>query len=248
MIVCAYGGGTNSTAMLVEIALNRHELTPDLILFSDTGGEKPHTIEYVETFSNWLQDNNMPPVVTVRAPNKTLEQDCLDRKALPSVAYGFKTCSQRWKIQPQNKFMNNWDEAKEIWKNGGKIQKLIGYDADEPQRAKDFNDDKYWVSYPLIEWDWGREECLQRIKSAGLPPCGKSACFFCPSSRPSEIEELQRLYPNLAQRCIEMEANAELTAVKGLGRSWSWTDLFNQEKLFDDSECSIEAPCGCYDG
>ncbi|MCH8137297.1 MAG: phosphoadenosine phosphosulfate reductase family protein, partial [Proteobacteria bacterium] len=45
LIVC-YGAGVDSTAMLV--ALKREGTRPDLIIFSDTGGEKPETYEYLE--------------------------------------------------------------------------------------------------------------------------------------------------------------------------------------------------------
>jgi hypothetical protein len=46
-LVVAYGLGVNSTAMLVEFA--RRSITPDLILFADTGGEKPETYAYLPT-------------------------------------------------------------------------------------------------------------------------------------------------------------------------------------------------------
>lgn len=246
MNIVSYGGGVNSTAMLIE-CVNRR-LPVDLILFSDTGGERPNTYRFVEEFSDWCADHGLPRIITVKAPNKTLEQDCLDRKTLPSIAFGFKTCSQRWKAQPQNKYINNWKPAKEEWANGNKITKLIGFDADEPQRAKDFDDDKYTVKYPLIEWDMGRDECLELIKVEGLE-VGKSSCFFCPSMRPTEIKELKKNHPCLADRCIQMEKNAELTHIKGLGRNWSWTDLLNQGDMFDDPVGGmIDAPCGCYDG
>ena len=80
----------------------------------------------------------------------------------------------------------------------------------------------------------------------------KSACFFCPSSKAQEVKELAVQYPHLAQRAIAMEANADLTTIKGLGRDYSWTDLlkFNdaQTKLFDDDYSTAQVPCGCYDG
>ena len=44
-LVVAYGLGVNSTAMLVEFA--RRKIRPDLILFADTGGEKPETYRYM---------------------------------------------------------------------------------------------------------------------------------------------------------------------------------------------------------
>jgi hypothetical protein len=62
--------------------------------------------------------------------------------------------------------------------------------------------------------------------------------------------ELRRQYPELAARAVAMEKNAELTSVKGLGRSFAWGDLYAaddaQQKLFP--EVRIEQDCGCYDG
>ena len=88
MNVVAYGGGADSTAMLIE-CYNRG-IQIDLILFADTGGEKPHTYEYIKTFNEWLKSHDMPEVTTVK-PTKSLESDCLERNSLPSLAFGFKT-------------------------------------------------------------------------------------------------------------------------------------------------------------
>ena len=41
MNIVGYGGGTDSTAMLV--GLWQHHVPVDLILFADPGGEQPHT-------------------------------------------------------------------------------------------------------------------------------------------------------------------------------------------------------------
>ena len=47
--IVAYGGGTNSTALLVGLLEQKEK--PDLILFADTGGEKPHTYEHINKVS-----------------------------------------------------------------------------------------------------------------------------------------------------------------------------------------------------
>ena len=47
MNVVGYGGGTDSTAMLV--GLWRHHVPVDLILFADPGAEQPHTYAYLDT-------------------------------------------------------------------------------------------------------------------------------------------------------------------------------------------------------
>ena len=46
-----------------------------------------------------------------------------------------------------------------------------------------------------------------------------------------------------------MEANAELTSVKGLGRNFAWRDLIRAaESQLDLFPALIEQDCGCYDG
>jgi hypothetical protein len=250
LTLASYGGGTNSTALLVELA-NRGE-RPDLILFADTGGERPETYRYLELFSAWLKQRGFPEITVVRKVRRdqtvqTLEENCLEKKMLPSLAYGFKSCSQKFKVQPQDKFVNNWPPAAAAWKRGEQITKLIGYDAGEERRAKNYSDEKYLFRYPLIEWGWYREECVAAIGAAGLPLPGKSACFFCPASRKPEILALRDQHPALLQRALRLEANAELTSIKGLGRRFNWGEFIRGE-----SPCSIDAtddvPCGCYDG
>jgi hypothetical protein len=77
--------------MLVEMI--RRDCKPDLVLFADTGGERPEIYQTVQTVSTWLKERSGIEIVTVSTPGPTLEQDCLMRKALPSIAYGFRTCS-----------------------------------------------------------------------------------------------------------------------------------------------------------
>ena len=234
MNVVSYGGGTNSTAMLVGMH-ERGEM-PDIILFADTGGERPETYRHIGAVDGWCESVGFPTITVVRE-TKTLEQDCLDRNALPGIAYGFKSCSERWKIRPQKRWLKQ---------NGLKdVQFLVGIDAGEKRRAKDDG-----TRYSLIEWGWDRDACAAAISRAGLPQPGKSACFFCPSSRKSEVLALSKTHPELMARAIRMEANADLISIKGLGRRWSWRDLIAsdaaQDKLF--TEVAGEMPCGCYDG
>jgi hypothetical protein len=129
--------------------------------------------------------------------------------------------------------------------------KYVGYDADEAHRAANAdkrNDPKYTNRYPLIEWDITREECLDMIKGAGLEPPKKSACFFCPSSKKHEIVELYQQYPDLLDRALKMEENAELTSIKGLGRNFSWKTIIDLHK--DQKELpftGFDLPCECTD-
>ena len=231
--VVSYGSGTNSTAMLV--GLRERGERPNLILFADTGGERPETYRHKNTVSEWCESVGFPRIVTV-AEAVTLESDCLARNALPGLAYGFKSCSEHFKTRPQKRWLreNGYSEPW-FW---------VGLDAGEDHRRK-----YEGTRYPLIEWDWAREECVAAIERAGLPQPGKSACFFCPSTKPHEILELKRRHPDLLERALAMEAQAELTAVKGLARSWAWREFVkfdtDQGKLF---AFTPEIACECFDG
>jgi 3'-phosphoadenosine 5'-phosphosulfate sulfotransferase (PAPS reductase)/FAD synthetase len=93
-LVVAYGLGVDSTAMLIEFA--HRAIRPDLILFADTGGEKPETYAYLPVIQEYLARIGFPPVITVRyvptrAVYHTLKAQCLHTGTLPSLAYGGKS-------------------------------------------------------------------------------------------------------------------------------------------------------------
>ena len=240
MNVVSFGGGTNSTAMIIGMYL--HKIPIDLILFADTGGEQPHTYEFIETFNGWLEKHGLPQITSVQYHDKdgnrlTLEQECINSGTLPSIAYGFKRCSLKHKIGTQEKFCNNYQPCKEVWASGQRVQKYIGYDAGERKRyehSRKFNeaDKKYENRYPLIEdWHWTRDDCIRAIQEAGLPLPGKSSCFFCPSMKREEIEALKRQHPDLYRRALAIEENAmpHLKTVKGLGRNYAWKERYGME-------------------
>lgn len=243
-VIVSYGAGTNSTALL--IGLQKKEIIPDHILFADTGGEKEATYHYIKYFNSWLISNGMPEIETVKYKTKhgvelTLEQDVLNNQTLPAIAFGWKTCSQKFKIQPQEKFI------KERYPNDTIIH-LIGFDLKERRRVKENPLENHINKYPLIEWGWDRGRCIEEILSANLCLPGKSSCFYCPNMKKGEILELSN---NEKGRVKIMEAGATKVAeLKGLGRQYSWTDLIdadeNQLKLFDDTDL-FQTPCECVD-
>jgi hypothetical protein len=243
--IVSYGGGVDSTAML--IGLKGKGLKVDYILFADTGGEQPETYAYIQYFNAWLKKNGMPEIITVRYKTKdgqeiTLEQDVLNNQTLPAIAFGWKTCSQKFKIAPIDKWL------KENCDFSDKPVKYIGFEAGEERRMKDDPNGVYENKYPLIEWGWSRKKCKEVIEAEGLCLPPKSSCFFCPNMKKHEVLSL----PNdLKQRAMDIEANASKVAeLKGLGRQYSWTDLIkadkSQIKLFDDLDY-FQQPCECID-
>ena len=123
-----------------------------------------------------------------------------------------------------NKFRNSWPPAIEAWAAGRKVTVAIGYDAGpKDSRRSDLQEDaKYTYWYPLREWGWDREECMRRIRLAGLPVPPKSSCFFCPAMKPIEVVHLAHETPDLFLRALQIEENARerggLKKIEGLWR------------------------------
>jgi hypothetical protein len=257
-VVISYGGGVNSTALLV--GMRERGLTPDLILFSDTGGEFDYTYRTVEKISERCVEWFGMPVVTINNadregfPHTSLEDECRNNKTLPSLAFGFKGCSTKWKRQPMDRYIKSWEPALEAWERGEKVIRLIGIDAGEAHRSANLetlDDPKFDYRRPLIEWGWARDECIEAcVRGFGFTP-RRSACWFCPATRKPEVLALAADYPELFERAVAMERRAapDLGVVKGLGRKWTWERLVKadsaQLKLFPEAP---DLACGCFDG
>jgi hypothetical protein len=138
--------------------------------------------------------------------------------------------------------MNHNEQAKKVWASGHPVKRAIGFGMEEQRRLRTSTEPKYINWFPLVEWGWDREMCIKVIKRHFLSIPMKSACFFCPASKKPEVVKLKLDHPELYDRAIAMEKNAELTTIKGLGRNWSWQSTEGSQPHI------IEQTCMCFDG
>ena len=91
-LVVSCGLGVDSVSML--IGMRARGIVPDLILFADTGDEKPETYAYLPILQAWLAANGFPPVTVVRLGTvhgdlgvySTLYENCYaERNVMPSA-------------------------------------------------------------------------------------------------------------------------------------------------------------------
>jgi len=273
-LIVNFGGGVDSTAILVRLAqlFQAGDATarPDLVLFADVGAETPETYENVDRVSAWLVSQGLPPVTVVsrataiktRSPYVTILENCIANETLPSEAFGFGSCSIKWKHEPMDRFLfgtkRKGGEDGWLARNGfagQKPTKLIGYDATETCKgkrgswAKVKEDAVAFMRYPLVEWSWTREICQAEIAAAGLEVPPKSACFFCPNAKPAELEALEENHPVLFLQALAVEENARtgrhgLRKVEGLwrrtrkadGRPGSWLAWAKQTGLLESAQ------------
>jgi hypothetical protein len=210
------------------IKLHQQGIVPRFIGFADVGGEKPETYEYVELMSDWCESVGFPRITVCRhrtlpsTPYEDLAGNNTANETLPSLAFGMKSCSIKWKQGPQDKAIMGcskganqcdphplWLESQDL---GIKPVKLIGYDAGpadlrRSSRLKDA-DENFSYAYPLQQLDMDRAACIATIVEAGLPVPIKSACWFCPASQKWELYWLAAMHPELFERALEMEHRA----------------------------------------
>lgn len=228
LLAVCFGAGVDSTALLV--ALHAAGLRPDVITFADTGAEKPETLAHIDTMNRVLDTWHWPRIETCRKQPLAatgyadLYGNCLTNETLPSLAFGMKSCSIKWKQTPQDQFLKgartgpNARAPHPVWRTaqatGQRIVKLIGYDCGpaDQRRARQARpaDADFDYAYPLQLIGWTRHDCVQAIVTAlgahRVPV--KSACFLCPASKQWELYWLAAWHPDLLERALLLERRA----------------------------------------
>ncbi|WP_018703591.1 hypothetical protein [Anaeromusa acidaminophila] len=96
----------------------------------------------------------------------------------------------------------------------------FGFNTDEMPRVKkaklydtSTKEDKYFYErvgfYPLLDWKWNRQDCIDYIKSKLQVIWKKSACVFCPFAHNKQniqdLIERQKEYPVEVAKAMQME-------------------------------------------
>ncbi len=227
-VIAAWGAGVDSTAMIIERASRGEPI--DMVLFADPGSEKAKTYAFIPLFRAWMDDHGIPSEIVRYTPRNfkhwppyaTIAENMLTNATLPSVVFGSGACSRKWKAAAQDRWTAEWEPARRCWDRGGRVIKLIGYDASSRDTARHahavgMEDPRFEYQYPLRDWQWPRERCEERIAEEGLPIPPKSSCFFCGAIKPDEVRELSR---EELRTIVLMEARAKprLRNVDGLWR------------------------------
>jgi len=229
--IVSYGGGINSTAMVVFLVKNKFPL--DYVIFSDTGDEMPETYEYVQYMTKYLKRHKID-MKTVK-PNSTLSEVCIRRKVVPSQVW--RWCTRDHKVKPIHKFYKTLDSH---------IYQYMGIDYGEVRRMKPASED--WITnlYPLVDFKIDRDACVSMIKQARLKIPVKSGCYLCPYNNMDRWTEIYEKHPELYQKAMGIEEmNKHMPRQKLAPRKYTLRDM---EKLLKNKTklpmIEVDSPCG----
>ncbi|MEV5556340.1 phosphoadenosine phosphosulfate reductase [Nonomuraea wenchangensis] len=213
--VISYGGGVQSTALLVLAA--QREIDFPTFLFANVGddSEHPSTLAYVrEIATGYAREHGIDiHEIQRRRRDGSIETlwERLHRPRLRSIpipirmdngAPGRRSCTSDFKI----KVVAKWLKEHGATANRPAIVG-VGISLDEIHRANKRRSDPYeQIEYPLLDLALRRDDCVQIITAAGLPVPPKSACFFCPFKTVDAWRHQRRHEPELFAKCEELEA------------------------------------------
>lgn len=262
LLALCFGAGVDSTAMIA--ALHAAGIEPDVMTFANTGGEKPLSLQHLVRVNavlrgwGWREIHEVQLKPQAQTGYSTLEGNCLKNETLPSLAFGMKSCSIKWKQQPQDNFLRgvtrgpNACAPHPLWlraqASGQRIVKLIGYDAGRADRRRTASladsDGTFDFIYPLQLLGWSRLDCVRAIAQylgSHLVPI-KSACWFCPASKEWELWWLAAELPELLERALFMERRAltgKHSRFDEVEFGASWEHLVRNADRFPSSKTSV---------
>ncbi|ADD43867.1 phosphoadenosine phosphosulfate reductase [Stackebrandtia nassauensis] len=214
--VIAYGGGVQSTALLVLAASRRIDFVT--FLFSNVGNDSEHpaTLDYVTRVAKPFAERHGLALVELERVRRDGTTETLYRRltregsrSLPipvrmsNGAPGTRSCTADFKI----KVLGRWLKANGATKDNPATVG-IGISLDEMHRVNRRRALAYENPvYPLLEHSppLRRADCLRIIAEAGLPVPGKSACYFCPFHTRDAWATMARDEPDLFARACHLE-------------------------------------------
>ncbi len=203
--VISFGGGTQSSALLLMALEGRFGDRPDAAIFVDTHGEPGHVYDWIE----FMRQSVAPFPIHV-CSGGDLGKDALAGKRRASLPYhstgqdGRPTllkrfCSSSYKVKPFLKM------ARSLAPKGAQIETWLGISMDEAHRMKTNPEKRFTNRYPLVDSRLSRQDCIEDVERrlGHKPP--RSACFFCPFRSDREWIQMKEADPAAFERALRFD-------------------------------------------
>jgi len=236
--VVSYGGGVQSTALLVLAVAGRIDFP--VFLFANVGedSEHPATLAYLR---RWAMPYAAAHGIALHELHRVRRDGSTETlygrltrpgsRSLPipvrmsNGAPGTRSCTADFKIRVVGRWLREHGATADRPATVG-----LGISLDEIQRANTRRGEPHErIVYPLLQArpPLRRADCEQIIRAAGLPVPAKSSCWFCPFHRPGRWAAMRRTEPDLFARACHLEDLLNHRRAD-LGRDPVWLTRFNQ--------------------
>lgn len=235
--IISYGGGVQSTAMLVLACRGELGYPVTDALFANVGddSEHPDTLTFVRDHAipygaaHGVTVHELPRIKrdgSVETLWQRLTKEGSRSLPIPvrmsNGAPGTRSCTADFKINVIGRWLKKHGASAD---NPATV--CIGISTDEIIRVSNKKSHPYENPvYPLIELDLDRSRCIRIIRESGLPVPPKSSCFFCPFHRPGTWSDMRRDRPDLFNKSVELERLLNDRRVT-LGKDPVWLTRFN---------------------
>lgn len=259
--VISYGGGVQSTALLVLAA--RGEIDFPVALFANVGddSEHPATLAYVHEVALPYAAAHGIALHELRRVRRDGGVETLYGRLLVqggksqtipvrlgSGKPGIRSCTSDFKIRVIARWLRRHGATPEA-----PAVSALGISLDEFRRARTDSGVPYQrLDYPLLTLRLDREACRRLILAAGLPVPPKSACWFCPYHALARWQRMREDEPDLFDRAVALERLLNERAGEcGKGPVWLTAKLVPLDRAtsphrqlplaFDEPEDSCES-------
>jgi 3'-phosphoadenosine 5'-phosphosulfate sulfotransferase (PAPS reductase)/FAD synthetase len=228
--IVSFSGGKDSTAMLLRmVELN---MPIDKVVFADTTLEFPEMYDYIKKIKSLIPYK----IIIVKAVHSWDDwfYGCWSKGKNTGVIRGFPYVTRMCWWQRDSKDV----PLAKICK--GNIN-YIGIAKDEEKRCDREVYKKGIFKFPLVEWGWTENDCIQYLKKRGLlNPLYKKfkrlGCWLCPKQSMSSLKSLYLYYPALWEKLKKYEKDSPQgfkpdVKLKDLEIKWK-----NQTKLWPRSK------------
>lgn len=192
--ILSLGAGVQSSTL--ALMMTRGEIEPaDHAIFADTQWEPKAVYDWLD----WLEKRLPFPVYRVSTGSlleaiKTSKNSTGQRFAsIPwftsGGGMGRRQCTREYKIDPIKRKMRELLGTRSRQKL---VEVVIGISRDEAQRMKPSRNQWQVHTWPLIELNISRLECLDWMKTNGYPVPPKSSCLGCPYHSDTQWAEIKK--------------------------------------------------------
>ena len=203
--IISFSGGKDSSAMLLRMI--ELKMPIDRVIFADTTLEFPEMYIWIKKIEEFIGIK-----IEILQPKKSFDE----------WVYGYFTRGNRTHrirgLPYTTQIGCYWSrECKELplKKAQGKGNNVyLGIAKDEEKRAdaKRYKKGENKFKFPLIEWGWSEQDCLDYLEQKGLKhPLSKfkrTGCWLCPKQNFKSLKILMNDYPELWKKLKQYEKDS----------------------------------------